>query len=100
MKIQLLVKIALAIMLFLCVADMPYGYYQLVKLFGMVGFALLAFLGKDEEEKTFFFIWIISAILISPFLKLHLGRVIWNIVDVALGVIICYSIYYQNNKEE
>lgn len=37
------IKITLSILLFLCLADMPYGYYELVRFLALVGFGLLAY---------------------------------------------------------
>ncbi len=38
-----IIKIFLSLLLFLCLADMPYGYYQFVRFAGLVGFAILAY---------------------------------------------------------
>jgi uncharacterized membrane protein YhdT len=61
---------------------MPYGYFQLVRFVGMMGFIILAYLDKEKEDKTIMIIWICSAVLINPIFKIALGRTIWNIVDV------------------
>lgn len=34
------IKITLAILFFLCLAKMPYGYYQFVRFAGLIGFAI------------------------------------------------------------
>lgn len=94
------VKITLIVLLLLCLADMPYFYYQIVKFIGMLGFGFLAYTEKDNEDKFFFFLWLISAILISPVLKLNLGRVLWNLVDVLLAITLLYSVYIQNNNQK
>lgn len=81
-------------MLLICLFDMPYGYYQFVRLAGTIFFAFLAYEEYEEKGKTiFFFIWIIAAILFNPFLKVSLGRVIWNIVDVVMAFLLIHSIY-------
>ena len=36
------IKIILAILFFICLADMPYGYYQIVRFAGMLGFVFLS----------------------------------------------------------
>lgn len=46
------IKIALAILLFLCLADMPYGYYQFVRFAGLVGFAILAYQSNQQGRHT------------------------------------------------
>ncbi|MGN8058721.1 DUF6804 family protein [Pedobacter sp. 22163] len=36
-----LIKILLAGLLIICLANMPYGYYQLIRFLAMVGFGML-----------------------------------------------------------
>jgi len=37
------IKIVLAILFFICLADMPYGYYQFIRFAALIGFAILAY---------------------------------------------------------
>lgn len=80
------IKILLSILLFLCLANMPYGYYQFVRFTAMVGFVYLAYSANKQSNKNEVFVYIGLAILFQPFLKIALGRTIWNIVDVLVGV--------------
>ena len=90
-------KIVLSILFLVCLLDMPYGYYQLVRFLGMVGFAILA---KNNYRKndTWFIIWLSSAVLINPFYKIALGRDIWNIVDVIWAILLVASIFIKGPK--
>ena len=83
-------KILLAILLLICLLEMPYGYYQLVRFIAMISFSYLAFKAYYIKAETFTFMYIALAILFQPFFKIPLGRDIWNIVDVivAVGLII------------
>jgi len=51
------VKIVLAILFFLCLADMPYGYYQFVRFAGLVGFTILAYQAHEQGRQTEMFIY-------------------------------------------
>ena len=46
------IKVILAILLFLCLLDMPYGYYQLVRFVAMFSFAYLGYKANEENNKT------------------------------------------------
>ena len=48
-----IIKIGLAILFFLCLADMPYGYYQLVRFAGLIGFAILAYQSNQRGRQTY-----------------------------------------------
>lgn len=82
----------LACLLLLCLFKMSYGYYQLVR---YLTFSVFAYLAYQEYKTTHefskgFWIYFLLAMLFQPFIKIALGRIIWNIVDVmvAVGIII------------
>ena len=87
------IKIVLAILFFLCLADMPYGYYQLVRFVALVSFAILAYKANEQGRKTEAIIYVCLGILFQPFVKIALGRQIWNIVDVVVGVALIVSLF-------
>ena len=77
--IEKILKIGLAILLFLCLIDMPYGFYQIVRFVALVAFAYLAFKAYQNNSLN-------ETLLFQPFFKIALGRDIWNIVDVIVGI--------------
>jgi len=90
------IKILLAILFFLCLADMPYGFYQFVRFVGLIGFAILAYKANEQGRQTEMIISGGLALLFQPFFKIALGREIWNIVDVIVGVGLIVSIFIKN----
>jgi len=91
-----IIKILLALLFFLCLADMPYGFYQFVRFAGLVGFAILAYQGYEQGRQTEMIIYGGLALLFQPFFKIALGREMWNIVDVLVGVGLMVSIFIKN----
>lgn len=91
-----LVKISLAILFLICLARMPYGYYQLVRFIALVGFAFLAYAAYEQKRTTEMMIYIFLALLFQPVFKVALGRTLWNIVDVVVGVGLILSIFNGN----
>ena len=92
-----LIKIGLALLFFLCLVRMPYGYYQMVRFLSFVGFGLLAYLSYREEQKTEAVVFVVLALLFQPFSKVDLGRTLWNIVDVVVGAGLILS-FFRNKK--
>ena len=86
-------KIGLAVLLFLCLLDMPYGFYQFVRFSAMVGFAILAYHASEKENKAEMIMYIGLAILFQPLVKIILGRPMWNIVDVVVGIGLLTSLF-------
>jgi len=76
---------------------MPYGYYQLIRFIGMIGFGILSF-KQYKKNQGWFITWVSSAILINPFFKITLGREIWNIVDIIWAILLIASIFINNKK--
>ena len=90
------IKIILAILFFICLAKLPYGYYQFVRFVALVGFAILAYQASEQENKTEMIIYICLAILFQPLFKISLGREIWNVIDVIAGVGLLVSIFIKS----
>lgn len=95
---MIIIKLILAILLFLCLVDMPYGYYQLVRFVALVGFGILAFKANEQDKKTEMIIYGGLALLFQPFFKIALGREIWNIVDVIVGIGLIASLIMNRTK--
>ena len=74
MKNSSILKVLLAASLLVCLFDMPYGYYQFVRFFGMIAFGYLAYTASASDSKFYLIIWGASALLINPFFKISFGR--------------------------
>lgn len=88
-----IIKIVLAVLFFICLLDMPYGYYQLVRFIAVIGFGILAYQANQEQNQTLLVIYCALALLFQPFFKIALGRELWNIVDVIVGMGLLISIF-------
>ena len=93
-----LIKIILTVLFFLCLLEMPYGYYQLVRFSALIGFALLAYNSNEQGHKTEVIIYVCLAILFQPLVKIALGRQLWNIIDVVVGIGLIVSIFIRPKK--
>lgn len=93
MKPDKIIKIALAILFFSCLADMPYGYYQFVRFLALFGFVILAYMAHQEDRHIEMIIYGALAILFQPIFKIALGRQLWNIVDVIVGLALILSLW-------
>jgi hypothetical protein len=76
---------------------MTYGYYQFIRFVAMIGFTYFAFLANKQNNKYAVFIYIGLALLFQPFAKIALGRTIWNILDLVVGVGLLFSIFISSH---
>ena len=81
---------AVAVLLLLCLLDMPYGFYTLVRFISVVAFCIFAYIAHKSDNGGRVVLFIALAILFQPFFKISLGRVIWNVVDVCVAVYLVY----------
>ena len=105
---------------------MPYGYYQLVRFIAMTVFGVMAWLFyatrntpglcAPEEQKGYIkddsttilskvsmaIVFGALALLFQPFLKISLGRTIWNIIDIAVVVLLIWfwCQYFRGNRNK
>jgi len=93
------IKIFLSILFFICLADMPYGYYQFVRFDGLFGFTILAYKAHEQGRQTEMMVYAGLALLFQPFFKIVLGRQIWNIVDVVVGLGLISSLFIKNKVD-
>jgi len=100
LNLQAIIKIVLTILFFLCLLDMTYGFYQFVRFAALVGFGILAYKVNEEGENTEMIIYGGLALLFQPFFKIALGRDIWNIVDVIVGIGLIASLFMNRTKSQ
>lgn len=81
-----LLKLIIAVLLLLCLVDMPYGFYQLVRFAAAGAFAYLSYDYFKSKRDGLGFVFAALALLFQPFFKIALGRMIWNVVDIVVAV--------------
>ena len=88
MNARLLIKLGVAAILLLCLLDMPYGYYELVRVVSAVAFAYFAFDYFKSKKEGLGIAFTALAVLFQPFVKIALGRTLWNVVDVIVAIVL------------
>jgi len=96
---KLILKLILAIILLLCLAPMPYGYYQLVRVVAMIAFAIMAYQYYKKENVPLAITFSGFALLFQPFIKVALGRTLWNVVDVIVAIGLIYLAFSDVSKK-
>jgi hypothetical protein len=99
MKTEQFIKITLAVLFFICLLNMPYEYFQLVRLLALIGFSVLAYKSYEKDQSTMTIVYIGLAILFQPLIKISLGRELWNFVDVVVAVGLLVSLGRIEKKE-
>lgn len=95
------IRILLAVLLLLCLAPMPYGYFILVRFIAMLGFGYMAWQYYQKKMERLTWTCLSLVLLFQPFAKIALGRLIWNIIDVivAIGLIVLFFWEWKEGKK-
>ena len=93
------VKIVLSILLLICLFDLPYGFYELIRFIAFVVFGYLAYDAVRGSKNEIAFAYGAFALLFQPFLKISLGHTIWNLVDVLVAVALIVSVYISYRRK-
>lgn len=99
-QLSKIIKIALSVLFLMCLFDMPYGYYQLVRFIGMVGFVFLAYYAYLQQHHQAMILYGALALLFQPFMKIALGREMWNIVDVVVSVALLATLVFPSKNQK
>ena len=97
---SIIIKIVLCILFFLCLLKLPYSYYQFVRIFSILGFSLLSFYSYIDRKVDSSIIYIFLILLFQPFIKIPLGRVVWNLIDIIVGLGLLISIFSSSLKNK
>ncbi|GMU87022.1 MAG: hypothetical protein AMXMBFR48_22630 [Ignavibacteriales bacterium] len=92
------VKLILAGLLLLTLFDMPYGYYQFLRIAAAAGFGYLAFLGFKSKFRFTPLLWVAGALLFNPVFKVALKRDAWQLFDIAFALLLIASLFLENKK--
>lgn len=86
-----------AIMLLICLFELPYGAYILIRFIAVVAFCYFAYSEHQADNEGRMILFLVLALLIQPFFRLPLGREIWIIVDVVIAAYLLYLAIKKKN---
>jgi hypothetical protein len=94
------IKIILIILILGCLLKLPYGVYELVRFIALIGFGVLAYRSKLQNKNTEMLVYGALALLFQPFFKVALGREIWHIMDIIVGIGLIISLFVNRLKRK
>jgi hypothetical protein len=65
---------------------MPYGYYQFVRLAATIIFTILGLDALKRQSQIEMVVWFGLALLFQPLIKIAMGREVWNVLDIIIGI--------------
>ncbi|HBC20786.1 MAG TPA: hypothetical protein DC009_01535 [Porphyromonadaceae bacterium] len=86
------VKVGMAVLLLLCLAHMPYFFYMLVRFVAAAAFVYLAYVYFRARRGGLGVLFVLLALLFQPFFRFPLGRLVWNVIDVAVAALLLWLV--------
>lgn len=77
----------------------PYGYYVLLRFIVCGVAAYVAYISYESKLTWATWVFGIIAFLFNPIIKFHLGRELWQIVDLIAAVLFVIGIFTINKSE-
>jgi len=102
------VQLSLAAAMAICLCDMPYGYYIIVRLVSMIVFAIMAFLyfGEylDRGKYKDIVVWLAVAsgafaLIFQPLIRIRFDRETWNTLDVIAALFLVGVVIWEKNRK-
>lgn len=90
----------LAAALLLCLLPMPYGYYVFVRFVTAVVMMIFGIYYLVNKQTGIAIAAFVIALLFQPFFKIALGRVMWNILDVVLAILLIALPFLNTNHNK
>ncbi|WP_415390296.1 DUF6804 family protein [Porticoccus sp. Uisw_050_02] len=81
-----------AILLFIAIFGLPYGYYTLLRLV-VTGISIYAAFFLFERDSFNFWAFLGIALLFNPLIPVHLSREVWFPINIIVGVYFTITAY-------
>jgi hypothetical protein len=84
----IILRFFLSALLFIAVLDLPYVYYQALRIIVPLGISLIIFVEYDKLSRYSIFLYVSICVLFNPILPIYLLRETWFYLDLLSGVVI------------
>ena len=93
-----MLRIASVVLLVIAFGDMPYGYYNLLRLLVCGSSAYIGYNYYKSKKERYSWIFYIQAFIYNPIIPLHFGRELWLLVNAA-SIVVFIGTYLADKKE-
>ncbi|MBU1873615.1 hypothetical protein KJ688_07790 [bacterium] len=94
------VRLIASALLFIAIFDLPYGYFIFLRIFICILACLSAYTASEYKNKTWVWIFGITAILFNPIIPIYLDKEIWTVLDILAAILFAVSVKQIKTIEE
>ena len=81
-----LLKLFTSVMLFLAIFQLPYGYYNLLRLVVTISSGISSFNAYEDEKVGVAIIFAIICLLFNPIFPIYLDKNMWIPIDILVSI--------------
>ena len=86
--------------LLLAIADLPYGYYTLLRIIVTIVAGITAFIASEQENQFWMILFGAIAILFNPIIPIYLDKDVWVVIDVIVAVLFGISTFTVKTEDD
>jgi hypothetical protein len=90
MKSKKIPGILAILFLFIGILDMPYGYYEFLRIAITVISIYFVFIFYKKDKTLLMWIFILIAVLFNPLFVIHLNKELWKYIDIGSALLFSY----------
>lgn len=98
-KYKNIASVITIVMLLVAIADLPYGYYTLLRCVVTASAIFLVWTAYESKRTFWLFLMGIVAILFNPLIPIHLDKETWVIIDFIVAILFLVSIFKIKSKD-
>ena len=91
-----ILKLVTAGLLFLAIFQLPYGYYQLLRIVITIASGISAFAAYENNNQGLAIAFAFVLILFNPIMPIYLDKGTWVIIDIIVGIFFGINGYNEN----
>ena len=80
------IRYIVSAMLLLAIADLPYGYYTILRIIVTIVAGITAFIASEQDNEAWMIFFGAIAILFNPIIPIYLDKDTWVVIDVVVAI--------------
>lgn len=81
------IRYIVGVMLLLAIADLPYGYYTLLRIIVTIVAGITAFIASEQENQIWMIMFGAIVILFNPIIPIYLDKDTWVVIDIIVAIL-------------
>jgi hypothetical protein len=96
---ETLIKISISCLLLICLLQLPFGYFQLIRFISVVGFAILAWYSYERKQFPVVIVYLGLAVIFQPLMVVPMEGTRWVFASILVAAGLVISIFVKGKAK-